>query len=317
MTIGQTIWGSVGIVGSLVGGIPFFQADGSQAVDPAKLFWDDPTDRLRVSGLEVYTPTQLVNSITNYQRMRLSTVAAIGHYFTGGAAGTGVPNLPFFWLGSEGANPAFQVSPVANGSNYLNFAQGIAGSGNVSITANGADANINISSNAKGNNGHYFNTLGGASTDFVVLSSGSVNTGWMSTYGGAAFANTVAQGTVANVTIQTLSKGSGIAYVGSTSSGVQFGVLPTVNAVNQITATGSITGTSPTNNVILGAQGVDANIGITLAHKGTGVLQFLGQTVGTGAGISAGGATALPATPRGYLTVNLNALGDVRIPYYN
>lgn len=90
-------------------------------------------------------------------------------------------------------------------------------------------------------------------------------------------------------------------------------VLNTTSAVNRVEITGAVTG----SGVTVAANGTDTNIDLIVAPKGTGRLRVtldatnLVTTVG-----AAGGASALPATPLGYMRININ--GTIRkIPYYN
>lgn len=92
-----------------------------------------------------------------------------------------------------------------------------------------------------------------------------------------------------------------------------FRVATTASMVNRVEVVGSATG----NPIVVRAAGTDSNIDVQLTPKGTGVFNLsldsgnLASTVG-----SAGAASALPATPSGYLRVRLN--GTIRkIPYYN
>lgn len=73
-------------------------------------------------------------------------------------------------------------------------------------------------------------------------------------------------------------------------------------------------GSATANRVVLAAAGADTNIALTLQQKGTAVMSMTGQTTGTTVG-AAGAASALPATPTGYLTVALNGT-QVKFPYY-
>lgn len=94
-----------------------------------------------------------------------------------------------------------------------------------------------------------------------------------------------------------------------------FKVNATASQANWLAATGAITG----NPALLSAEG-ETNAAVKIVGKGTGVVEIgsvlvlSGQTVGTTVG-AAGGASALPATPTGYVTVSINGT-SVKIPYY-
>lgn len=89
-------------------------------------------------------------------------------------------------------------------------------------------------------------------------------------------------------------------------------IVRTSGQVNRIEVTGTLTGTSPS----IAATGSDTNIDLSLLPKGTGRLNITVNTANAVTTVgAAGGASALPATPLGYLRVTLN--GSIRkIPYY-
>jgi hypothetical protein len=121
-----------------------------------------------------------------------------------------------------------------------------------------------------------------------------------------------ALGNDANIDMSLQSKGAGNVQLTTNWGTLQVNVAHQASAVNYLDLKGGATTFRPT----ITATGTDANVALALAQKGTAIMQWTGQTVGTAIG-AAGGAAALPATPLGYITISLNALGNVRIPYYN
>lgn len=70
------------------------------------------------------------------------------------------------------------------------------------------------------------------------------------------------------------------------------------------------TGTSPLVNVNqLGVQALNAIV--------TAIKAIFPQGTGTATSATAGSASALPATPAGYLNVTLPSGAQAKVPYYN
>ena len=89
-----------------------------------------------------------------------------------------------------------------------------------------------------------------------------------------------------------------------------FHVNRTGSAVNYLYVSGGAAGNGPT----LGVEGSDTNPDMRIVFKGTGTLNLVNIATATGA--SAGGGSALPAAPVGYMTVKI-AGSNRKIPYYN
>jgi hypothetical protein len=119
-------------------------------------------------------------------------------------------------------------------------------------------------------------------------------------------------GASTNANLLLYSKGTGSVYLKSSAGASLLRVDAVASAVNYLAVVPTVTTGTPT----IAAQGSDTNIAIAFANQGTAITKFTGQTVGTTVG-AAGGASALPATPLGYLSISLNGLGTVKIPYYN
>lgn len=89
----------------------------------------------------------------------------------------------------------------------------------------------------------------------------------------------------------------------NTSGGNQLEVFNTNSATRKV----QITGATSSGNPRIQASGGSLDISSTVV--------FTNQTTGTTVG-AAGGASALPATPLGYITTSINGI-SVKIPYYN
>lgn len=119
-----------------------------------------------------------------------------------------------------------------------------------------------------------------------------------------------AAGSDANVAWRAQTKGTGSFSVEIGSAGIALivqatgaGAEPDRLAIQSDTGRGHIIG-----------NGASANIDIRVTPKGAGVLDVTGPS-GTTVG-AAGGASALPATPLGYLSVKIGGTA-AKIPYYN
>lgn len=207
---------------------------------------------------------------------------------------------------------AWTVGGTVAAANVLTVIPTVPTGGVVTLAATGIDASIGFAFNTKLTGITTFSSQAGTSPEFVIAASGLINTAYWNIVGSTTVPTLSTQGAIADISGQILSKGVAPLYLGTTSAGGMVAITNTAGSVNQMTLTGAATG----GRVTISSQGSDTNTGITLAQKGTAVMQFTGQTVGTAVG-AAGGATALPATPLGYITVSVNALGNVRIPYYN
>jgi phosphotransferase system HPr-like phosphotransfer protein len=166
------------------------------------------------------------------------------------------------------------------------------------ISTQGTDTNIDLALTPKGTgtvvaNGPFTATgqtsLGGAagSESLRVLTPGlagnyaQINT---NSFGDVIYGNA---GSGANIPNFFLTKGTGVhRFATNTSiSNEQFRVSHTASAVNFVQVTGAATG----GNVIVSAQGSDANVGLNLTPKGTGVVRAFGGLYINEAGAAASG----------------------------
>ncbi len=129
-----------------------------------------------------------------------------------------------------------------------------------------------------------------------------------STPGGSAVL--AARGPDSNIRVDIQAKGTGDVGVISSDGRTHFVFAGNVaNAVNFIASSSAATGGRPA----IQANGSDANVALKLSNKGTAITELTGQTTTTSA--APGAATALPATPQGYLALVING-ATVKLPYY-
>jgi hypothetical protein len=190
----------------------------------------------------------------------------------GSANGSTTTMLGSTVIGGLSGNQSLQVNNVASAVNYAQIVGAVTG-GTPTISAQGTDANIDLTYNGKGTGNHYFQ-VGGA-TNFRIAGGASI-VNYPMVYGSAtgfspAF---LVQGSDTNINLQFSSKGTG-QCVFYTGSNLQTVFSNTASSVNWLNFTGAATGAAPT----ISAQGSDANINLVLNSKGTGVVALGGSTV--------------------------------------
>jgi hypothetical protein len=147
----------------------------------------------------------------------------------------GTGNISFFTNWVSGAAEQFRVSHTASAVNYVQVTGSATGTGNSpTISAQGSDADVNLTLNQKGNGLIRLQTAG--ITRFTIDNTGSTTKLGMSASGGAGFQ-----------------------------------VTATGSQVNSLATTGTVSGS---NNVVLSTQGTDTNIDLSLTPKGTGLVRF-------------------------------------------
>ena len=175
-------------------------------------------------------------------------------------------------LGGASGNQSLQVNNVASAVDYLQVLGNSGGFPNLS--AQGASANVSIVYGTKGTGGHFFTTNGTTINQFVVSHTASaVN---YAQFTGATTGSPIiisVQGSDTNVSLAYAPKGTG-RHTFYSNSGTQLVVGNTASAVNYAQIDGAATGAAPT----ISAQGSDANIGLVLNSKGTGVVALGGST---------------------------------------
>lgn len=171
-----------------------------------------------------------------------------------------------------------------NGSaNYFELFNA-ATSGSPSLYVTGSDANVSMALGTKGTGQFFFytNTDTSSALQFLIEETASaVNYGYVK---GAATTQLVtfgAAGSDANVGLELVSQGTGSVFIGSSNLGQGLEVQSVANIFNYFRLTPTITGTSPSWNVI----GSDTNINFLTVAKGTGVLvnqgSYTNSTTGT------------------------------------
>lgn len=223
-----------------------------------------------------------------------------------------ITNAGVTTIGGSTTTCALNVTPVSSSTNYVKVTG--ATTGNMpSIASAGSDTNVGFTLSTQGTGSFTFSTGGG--TQFRVLHVASA-VGYIravgAATGGSPYFEVISTDTNAGFQYYTQGTGSHQLRTGGGRDGaLQFQVTDTVGSVNYCSVTGNTTG----NHVTYGAGGSDTNIPVRVTNKGTAIMQLYGQTVGTTVG-AAGGASALPANPRGYITLDINGTG-CKIPYYN
>ena len=167
------------------------------------------------------------------------------------------------------------ISPTASAVNYLNLTGAATGAA-PTISAQGSDTNINAVIAAKGTGSVQLQSSG--VTVLNVSSSGAGVGDFINIYPTSGFMNWVLAGIDTNIGYVLTTKG-GLGFYFSTGGGQQAAISHTASAVNYLNLTGAATGAAPT----ISAQGSDANIGLVLNGKGTGVVALGGSTVANSA----------------------------------
>jgi hypothetical protein len=159
-----------------------------------------------------------------------------------------------------------------------------------SVNGNNTNAFLNVLGGSGSNTGayyisrgtgqHSFTTNAQTSTEQLRVSHTASAVNYVQVTGAATGGSPVisAQGSDTAVGLSLVSKGSSNIgfYTNSASSGLQFIVLNAASVANRLTVTGSATGVSP----VLGVNGSDTNIDLTLTPKGTGLVRFGTYTAG-------------------------------------
>jgi len=225
-----------------------------------------------------------------------STTVAAGSFTTLNSSGA-------TRLGGLSGNQSLQVNNVASAVNYAQIVGAIAGAA-PTISAAGSDANIGLVLSSKGSGVVALGGTTAANSGFRVNPiTSSVN--YIQVNGNTAGngVNLQAEGTDGNIQLSIRAKGtSNMPFF--TGGGTQITISNTASAVNRLDFTGAATGAAPT----ISAQGSDANIGLVLTGKGTGVVALGGSTVANS------GLQVFPvASAVNYLYVQGNVTGNTPI----
>jgi len=237
----------------------------------------------------------------------------------GSANGSTTTMLGSTVIGGVAGNQSLQVNNVASAVNYWQAVGAVTGGGLV-FGAQGADTNIYVFYDTKGNEAHGFRTGGGQQVRIANTAS-ALNYLQLTGAATGAAPTLSAQGSDANVGLVLNGKGTGVvALGGSTVANSGFVVSPVTSAVNWLQGSGNVSLANP----FLSSQGTDSNIGLGIISKGTGAiilrtgggvqaqiisaassvnyLALTGAATGVGPEISATGSDAninLKLTPKG------------------
>jgi hypothetical protein len=273
------------LTGAGTGGAPVISAQGADGTAQLALTSKGAT------SLRFYT-----NSLSAEQFRISSTTSAVNYWNPSGSAATnGITmsaqgsdtDISMFFItkgagshvftsGGSSSTSQFRITHTANAVNYVQATGGATGA-NVTVSAQGSDANIGVSILNKGSGAI---ALGGNSTSdvFRIYSNNSV-TGGNSAFTAPAFyfiapqsnfgASIASLGSNPRVTaIGTdgfyFGTNGSVGYAGTT----QLKVSDTASAVNYANVTGGTTG----NAVTISAAGSDSNISIALTPKGSGTV---------------------------------------------
>jgi hypothetical protein len=238
------------------------------------------------NNLTVLNTTRLGGAAGN-QSLQVNNVASAVNYLQAvGAVTGGIPTISAqgtdanialgifqkgtgeLYLGGSATYPSLRVSTPVNTVNSFQI-YGNATGGAVSLNALGLDANISMSIGSKGTG--VISLYGNASETFRFSNvNGSDFTNYYTTSGQLTY---IASGSSTNTSFKFEAKGTGSIQLAS-GGGTQAVVSNTASAVNYLGLTGAATGAAPT----ISAQGSDANIGLVLSGKGTGVVALGGTT---------------------------------------
>lgn len=209
------------------------------------------------------------------------------------------------------------IKHVASSVNYMSMYGGVTGVG-ISLSAAGADTNIQNYIKAKGSYPTSFTGAGGAEQFRVASIASAVN--YMQVQGAVASGYTTQSnaGTSTGIGHAYITKGAGPHSFSTGGGQPQFAIGHVASTVNFISVFGSTTGAAPA----VMAAGSDANIDIALTPKGTGrvkgtMLSFacerstlpnVGQTFAFGNDNSAGLGAVMPFAGK-LVAVGISGLG--------
>jgi hypothetical protein len=179
-----------------------------------------------------------------------------------------------FSTNSAGTNVQARVSHVASAVNYEQIF-GAATAGAVGIGPAGTDTDIQQSITSKGAGAVSFFTNGYATGQFRITHTASA-VNYLQTTGNTTGNTPVlrANGTDANITTRVASLGTGNVEMWTDYSGTaarQFQARHNANSANYVYARGAPLG----GGVLVGADGSDSNINISLSTRGSGVIRMM------------------------------------------
>jgi len=202
----------------------------------------------------------------------------------GSANGSTTTMLGTTVIGGAAGNQSLQVNNVASAVNYWQATGAVTGGGLV-FGAQGADTNIYVFYDTKGNEAHGFRTGGGQQVRISNTPS-ALNYLNLTGAGTGAAPSISAGGSDANIGLVLNSKGTGVvALGGSTTTNGGFAVAPVASGVNYIIATGAQTGgtpklTSSTANIPVSIQGSNTWANFSNVSAAIGVATDITNVVG-------------------------------------
>jgi hypothetical protein len=213
--------------------------------------------------------------------------------FLFGTKGTGT----FVFANAAGAKNILTLNGAVTSANYVDITAAVASS-SPTISAVGADTNINLNLAAKGSTGAVALIANGALGFSVGNPASAVN--YLAVQGNVTTSNPslTATGSDTNVGMTFVTKGSGgYAFTGYAGSTNLFSLSSVASAVNYVSFTNNATGSNPA----IFASGSDANITMQIQGKGTGGVYIVGVSTNSAAVTGQVGellsATNLAASP--------------------
>ena len=197
---------------------------------------------------------------------------AIGNATANTGVFTTLTNTGTAYLGGAVGNQSLQVNNVASGVNYLQLT-GAATNAAPTLSAAGSDATVALNITSKSFGVININTGTGIVAKFIDRGTTTVDSPFIFRSGlagsqGGALTLPVAP-RIQTVDAARMEFTTSAGSSGAPGGAVQVTISHTAAAVNFLDFTGAATGAAPT----LSAQGTDANVGITLTTKGTGIVQ--------------------------------------------
>jgi len=239
--------------------------------------------------LDLSSPPTIGNTTPNtgaFTSVTTPSVTATTTDLTLSAISTGA--VKFNTLGGLQA----QVSDVASSDSYVNLSGGV-GSATVAAGSSAGSIDLRLDSRSSGN--VRLRTAGGTEQLRVSHTASAVN--YVQVTGGTTGNSPVisGQGSDAAVALSITSKSTNaIRFLSNNAANLQFRIVGTNTAVNNL----AVTGTIATNAPSLSSEGSDTNISMAFQPKGTGAIDL--ATGSSGVNISNGGTvTAITRTATG------------------
>lgn len=207
-------------------------------------------------------------------------------------------------LGGASGNQSLQVNNVASAVNYAQIVGAVTG-GAPTLSVQGTDTNIGLSLASKGTSGVTIDST--TATNFLTMNDGATTRFTFSRDAGGLGSIIKINSGVASIVTTDSSTGT-ISFKTNTTQ-EQVRILPTASAVNYLGLTGAATGAAPT----ISAQGSDANIGLRLTPKGSGIVTFTSDASINGLTVGLGGGSLAQNAAFGGVTLPFNTTGNFNV----